>query len=1071
MEIRIPMLPPFFFIFKPSYIKKVLALEPDNFQTNGYKGVLTKLAWDSGNNILLLPGPPHPNWHRFREITAPINKDRFGETSLVNQMIDTAYKTTQETVVNYLTDKQGQSLDLFKELFHVMLPAHNRALFGEEFEKKFAPKGLNTDLYDVISETGKLLKLAYCPPHLREEYYQKVTRVIDAVRGMAEDSTSPFMKPIQEARRKGILSDHEMISNLMVFEYSQAPLHATFWLLYNLALHPEEEKKVVAEIASLLSQGPVTRERLPEFKYLNKCVSETLRIHPGVGIMQVREVQRSTKLGKHFIPEGGLIFISNFLVHRNAKYFPNPDEFIPSREGIDMSQYGDNLAYIPFGTGPRQCQGQYFAQDFMKVAAISILQHFKVSLAPNQAEAKPSESGFLRPTYPIYVQFEKRAPLATAPQSIVPSPVLAAELEPTRKSPVPVLEHQHSFKKNSPLNLAEKLTQQASLESSAIVGQSPDLSVDQINSSPDLLVCYGSQTGTAHGLATRVVNLANLCEIKASLVVFSELDVSTMKTYKAVVVVTSSYGDGSAPENAEKFESWLEKETSTDIFSGVPYAVLALGSSMYQFAFGFGSLVHRRFSELGGKPFIPLEKIDEVKYNTHEVFIDWSARLFDAIIQIWKGDESEAKNKLMKFDFNALQPPFKLTFTDQSLPHEPRKHFPHNIITTTVTSNELVNSEPTNEIYAMELNYTNDEISFHPGDNVVVIPCNPSSQVEALIGRLGFEKDQVFGIEGEEDLQCSLGLHTCTLEIALSYYFDITTPPSTSMLQFLSVQSKSPEDQKVLAAYLSDYLSFLKLNTSVLELLESMPSIQFEGNEERLAIFLGLLGPIKQRHYSIANFSESSPNLLRIIYKVVSYGTKSGQLKNGVCSNFLKSRKFGEEVMLGIVKSKNFRLPSDFYGPIIMIGAGSGISPYFGFLEQRKYEKTNSEKQGRAVLIHGCRSESDFPNRVKIDEFLQVGVISDLWPAYSREHGVHVQDIVQKQGEELWKLLTEESGIMFTCGDVALGASIRDTLVNIAQNYGKCNETEANAWLQGLVKDGQLRNDEWGIVPQEGCNT
>lgn len=67
---------------------------------------------------------------------------------------------------------------------------------------------------------------------------------------------------------------------MLVFEYAQAPLHVAFWLLYALALHPEEEKKVVSEISNLLTT-PFTYERLSEFKYLTKVVSETLRLYPG----------------------------------------------------------------------------------------------------------------------------------------------------------------------------------------------------------------------------------------------------------------------------------------------------------------------------------------------------------------------------------------------------------------------------------------------------------------------------------------------------------------------------------------------------------------------------------------------------------------------------------------------------------------------------------------------------------------------------------------------------------------------------------------------------------------------
>jgi cytochrome P450 len=77
------------------------------------------------------------------------------------------------------------------------------------------------------------------------------------------------------------MSDEELLSNLLVLEYGQAHLHAAFWVLYALALHPEDERRVVNEIAEVLSQGPLTYERMNNMKYLTKCVSESLRLFPG----------------------------------------------------------------------------------------------------------------------------------------------------------------------------------------------------------------------------------------------------------------------------------------------------------------------------------------------------------------------------------------------------------------------------------------------------------------------------------------------------------------------------------------------------------------------------------------------------------------------------------------------------------------------------------------------------------------------------------------------------------------------------------------------------------------------
>eukprot|EP00026_Physarum_polycephalum_P000703 Phypoly_transcript_00704.p1 GENE.Phypoly_transcript_00704~~Phypoly_transcript_00704.p1 ORF type:complete len:606 (+),score=124.76 Phypoly_transcript_00704:1837-3654(+) len=579
--------------------------------------------------------------------------------------------------------------------------------------------------------------------------------------------------------------------------------------------------------------------------------------------------------------------------------------------------------------------------------------------------------------------------------------------------------------------------------------------------------------------------MAELCKLSTTLVMLADFDVKTIQDYKAVVVVTSTYGDGGAPESAEKFENWLEKEKSTDLFTGVRYAVLSLGSTMYPFPFRFGSVVNRRFAQLGGRPLIPEEKIDEIKYNTQEVFADWSTRLLDTISSTIKTSDTSSRELVMKnkmlsfqnFDFNAINAQFKLAFTEEHLSKEARERYQdQNVVIAKVRENVLINSEPSNQIYSVDLAFPPGVLSFQAGDNAIVMPSNPTDQVDRLISRLGFEKDRVFTVSGNElnavtDLACSLGENKCTLEIALTYYYDITSHPSSSMLQFLAVQSTDPEDQKTILSYVSNYLPFLKLNLSVLDLLESTPSIQLGGKEEQLAVFMGLLGPIKQRHYSIANFPESSPNILRIVYKVVTYHTKSGQEKHGLCSNYLKSKREGEEVAVGVVKSK-FRLPSDNSVPVVMIGAGSGISPYFGFLEQRQHAQNNGEKLGKAVLVHGCRSEADFANFRKTEAALKTGVISDLWPAYSRKEGapkMHIQDALKQQGAELWNLM-EQGATVYVCGDVAVGIAARDALVKAAQECGKYGAFKAHSWLLKLIKDGRIRSDEWGIATSSGMS-
>jgi len=418
---------------------------------------------------------------------------------------------------------------------------------------------------------------------------------------------------------------------------------------------------------------------------------------------------------------------------------------------------------------------------------------------------------------------------------------------------------------------------------------------------------------------------------------------------------------------------------------------------------------------------------------------------------------------------------------------EERVKFADNVVISNVEKNELISGDPTNQIFSIRLKFPEKAIEFQPGDNIAVLPTNDIVLVRRLITRLGFSGDLVFNVEAtvdseSDDLACSLGANTCTLEIALSYYYDITHWSSKTLLQFFALNCTDENDQQTLLGFSSNFPAFLQLDFTPLDVLEMFSSIQLQndnnthekishtisrqitGKERNLAVFLGLLKPLMARHYSVANSPSVSPSSVQLIYKAVEYISKGGQEKQGLCSSWLKSRKTGDKVAIFLSKSK-FKLPVNDGVPIIMIGAGTGISPYFGFLEHRQFLYTASEGVGKAILIHGCRAESDFPCMDKLNSALAAGVLTYLWPAYSRMEGTkpnYVQHVIERESEILWKYITNDGAIVYSCGDIKIGIAVRQALVQLAQRHGNLQLPQAKAWLHNLSSSGRLRHDEWG---------
>jgi sulfite reductase alpha subunit-like flavoprotein len=196
--------------------------------------------------------------------------------------------------------------------------------------------------------------------------------------------------------------------------------------------------------------------------------------------------------------------------------------------------------------------------------------------------------------------------------------------------------------------------------------------------------------------------------------------------------------------------------------------------------------------------------MDEIRFNQQQEFTLWSVKLFEAMAAHTERNQAiVAHNKSLgfqDFDFNLVHAPFRLTFTNSELQLEPRSHYRENVLLATVISNELVNEDPTNLIYSMELNIGDGSPAFQAGDTFAVIPQNPAEEVAGLISRMGHNPTQVFLTQSTDsngmELACSFGHNS-------SYFIDITSPPSIALLKFLGMHSQDSVTKRCLLRMLT----------------------------------------------------------------------------------------------------------------------------------------------------------------------------------------------------------------------------------------------------------------------------
>lgn len=169
-----------------------------------------------------------------------------------------------------------------------------------------------------------------------------------------------------------------------LFEGHDTTTSGMCWTLYLLAKHPEHQRECQREIDELM-EGRENRDLqwsdLPKLSYLTQCIKESMRLYPPVTFIQ-RVTTKDIVLDDHQIPAGTTIGVQIYNLHHNKAVWEDPYEFKPERFSPDKERKYDNFAFVPFSAGPRNCIGQHFAMNEMKIILVHVLQRFNLSLDP-----------------------------------------------------------------------------------------------------------------------------------------------------------------------------------------------------------------------------------------------------------------------------------------------------------------------------------------------------------------------------------------------------------------------------------------------------------------------------------------------------------------------------------------------------------------------------------------------------------------------------------------------------------------------------------------------------------------
>jgi sulfite reductase (NADPH) flavoprotein alpha-component len=524
------------------------------------------------------------------------------------------------------------------------------------------------------------------------------------------------------------------------------------------------------------------------------------------------------------------------------------------------------------------------------------------------------------------------------------------------------------------------------------------------------LVLWASQTGTAEefatGLAAKIAG--------ARLQVLDDTALDEVVAAGEVLVVTSTFGDGGPPDNGADFWDRLTAANAPDL-SGVRYSVLGIGDRAYENFCGYAKSLDGRFAELGATAL--LDRTDCEAYDD-EPLAQWA----DAVVELAATDPVAV----------TVDAPAKPAPTPVKPPAKPftRNH----PISVPLCRNTLLTRGGAKEVRQIGFDLSGHEVSYGVGDALGVVVANAPEAVTAWLSATGLSGDEVVEIDGRET----------ALRDALTTSYDICKV-SPTLLNFLAERSSA----KILRAPREERDRWLDGRTG-LDLVEEF-RVRAEPEEWRDALVR--LAP---RSYSISSSPLVSPDEVQLTVSVVRYEGVRGGIRHGVASTYLADR--AQTVPVFLQPAPHFRPPTDALTPMIMVGPGTGIAPFRGFLHERRA----LGHTGRNWLFFGDQHRAEnYYYQDELEAFAADGLLTRLDTAFSRDQSrrVYVQHRMREHGEILWRWL-EDGAHFYVCGDATrMAKDVDAALTDIIRTHGGMSESAAHEYKRELIADKRYVRD------------
>lgn len=533
-------------------------------------------------------------------------------------------------------------------------------------------------------------------------------------------------------------------------------------------------------------------------------------------------------------------------------------------------------------------------------------------------------------------------------------------------------------------------------------------------------ILYASQTGNGRRVAEKFARGAEASGLAVRLVSAADFAPRELASERLLFLVASTHGDGDPPDDARALIDLLVGRRAPRL-ERLGFAVLALGDSSYPKFCETGRQIDTRLAALGARRLAPLQECD----------VD-----YDADAGTWV-DRSLA---LAREQLAEIGGP-RLAVVTPLRPAAAEASRENPVKVDVLASQRITGRGSPREVRHLEIAAPAGRLDYEPGDALGIVHRNPPAAIDGVL--------QAAGLDGASHVE-----------------HDGRTQPLAAWLQadreitrlsrpFLEAHARLAGASALTAALLPSGAAQLRgmlQDWQVADVLRHYPAAWSP------AALVGALRPLTPRLYSIASSRLAVGDEAHLTVAVVDY-ERDGAHRVGAASSFLASRAAETDtVQAYIERNPRFRLPSDGKRDIVMIGPGTGVAPFRGFLQHRE----ESGATGRNWLVFGARHfDDEFLYQSEWLAALKRGSLHRLDVAFSRDQPkrVYVQQRMAEQGAELFRWI-DGGAHVYVCGDAQqMAPDVHAALIALVRVHGGRDPDAARAYVEQLLSERRYARD------------